>query len=151
MSDAEGVVGEARVRVRYAETDQMGVVYHANYLVWFEIGRVELIRQMGLDYSQLEKEEGCLIAVVEATARYKSPARYDDELVVRTRIAGVRGSMVRFRYQVVRVEDDRLLCEGETTHVVVGRDMKRKAMPERYLERFRQFHIPVMAEEVGVG
>src|ERR1700709_2715329 len=93
---------DAAVRVRYAETDQMGVVYHANYLVWFEVGRVELIRQMGLDYRKLESEEGCLIAVVEATARYKSPARYDDELVVRTRISGVRGSMVRFRYQVVR-------------------------------------------------
>ena len=145
------MVGEAHVRVRYAETDQMGVVYHANYLVWFEIGRVELIRQMGLDYSRLEAEEGCLIAVVEATARYKAPARYDEELAVRTRISGVRGSMVRFRYQIVRLSDERLLCEGETVHVVVGRDMKRKALPERYLQRFREFHVPLEEPAMSVG
>ncbi len=68
-------VGQARVRVRYAETDQMGVVYHANYLIWFEVGRVELMRQRGLDYKRMEIEEGCWIAVVEATARYKAPAK----------------------------------------------------------------------------
>ena len=127
---------EARVRVRYAETDQMGVVYHANYLVWFEVGRVEFIRQMGLDYRAMEQEEGALIAVVEVTARYKAPARYDDELVIRTSLSAVRGSLVRFRYQVLRELDAELLCEGETVHVVVGRDMKRRAMPERYAGRF---------------
>ena len=114
-------VAETRVRVRYAETDQMGVVYHANYLVWFEVGRVEFIRQMGLDYKSMENDEGALIAVVEATARYKSPARYDDELIIRTTLAGVRGPVVRFRYAVVRVADELILCEGETTHIVVGR------------------------------
>ena len=96
---------EARVRVRYAETDQMGVVYHANYFIWFEVGRVEFIRQMGLDYKSMEQEEGALIAVAEATARYKAPARYDDELLVRTSLAGVRGPIVRFRYAVLRAED----------------------------------------------
>lgn len=127
---------EARVRVRYAETDQMGVVYHANYLVWFEVGRVEFIRQIGLSYKSMEQEEGVLIAVVEATARYKAPARYDDELVVRTSLAAVRGSVVRFKYQVLRVHEEAVLCEGETVHVVVGRDMKRKALPENYARRF---------------
>ena len=82
---------EARVRVRYAETDQMGVVYHANYLVWFEVGRVEFIRQLGMDYKDMEQEDDALIAVAEVTARYKAPARYDDELMVRTSLAGVRG------------------------------------------------------------
>ena len=130
-----GVV-ESRIRVRYAETDQMGVVYHANYLVWFEIGRVEFIRQMGLDYRLMEEEENAMIAVVEATARYKSPARYDDELIVRTTLAGVRGPVVRFRYAIVRVEDDLLLCEGETVHLVVGRDMKKREMPPRYAQLF---------------
>ena len=145
-------VSEARLRVRYAETDQMGVVYHANYLVWFEVGRVELIRQMGLDYRLMEEEDGCLIAVAEARARYKAPARYDDELAVRTRIAGVRGSIVRFVYEVVRLNDELLLCEGETVHVVVGRDMKRRSLPEKYAQRFREWHIPVVepaGEEVG--
>ena len=125
---------EARVRVRYAETDQMGVVYHANYLVWFEVGRVELMRQRGLDYKRLEIEEGCWIAVVEATARYKAPARYDDELIVETRVTLVRGPVIRFAYRIVRVEDGLLLCEGETVHVALGRDMKRRTVPKKYAE-----------------
>ena len=108
------MTAETRVRVRYAETDQMGVVYYANYLVWFEVGRVEFIRQMGLNYRSMEKDENAMIAVVEATARYKAPARYDDELIVRTTLAGVRGSIVRFRYAVVR--------RGGRTAAVRGRD-----------------------------
>ena len=126
------VVGETRLRVRYAETDQMGVVYYANYLVWFEVGRAELMRQRGLDYRQMEIEDGCLMAVVEATARYKAPARYDEELIVETTVTGVRGPVVRFSYRVLRAADGLLLCEGETVHVVVGRDMKRRAMPRKY-------------------
>ena len=140
MSDVEQVLArgyaEARVRVRYAETDQMGVVYHANYLVWFEVGRVEFIRQIGLDYRSMEQEEGALIAVIEARARYKSPARYDDELTVRTHLSSVRGSLVRFTYTVLRVGEETVLCEGETVHMVVGRDMRRRAMPARYAEQF---------------
>src|ERR1700679_10179 len=103
------VVG-TRVRVRYAETDQMGVVYHANYLVWFEVGRVEFMRAHGLSYKEMEIEEGCMIAVVEATARYRAPARYDEELVVETRLQSARGTVIRFEYKVVRPEDGVLLC-----------------------------------------
>jgi acyl-CoA thioester hydrolase len=140
IEETPGAYAEARVRVRYAETDQMGVVYHANYLVWFEVGRVEFIRQLGLDYKKMEQEEDALIAVVEATVRYKAPARYDDEVVVRTTLAGVRGPIVRFRYAVLRagngVAGETLLCEGETVHIVVGRDMKRRDMPVKYAERF---------------
>ena len=136
MSETAGkhVVGEARVRVRYAETDQMGVVYHANYLVWFEVGRVELMRQRGLDYKRMELEDGCCIAVVEATARYKAPARYDDELIVETQVVSVRGPIIRFGYRILRAEDRLLLCEGLTVHVVIGRDMKRRAIPKKYAE-----------------
>lgn len=130
----EPAAAEARVRVRYAETDQMGVVYHANYLVWFEVGRVELMRQRGLDYSRLEKEEGCWIAVVEATARYKAPARYDDELIIQTRVLMVRGPVIRFGYRILRAADHHLLCEGETVHVVLGRDMKKRAIPKKYAD-----------------
>ena len=126
------------MRVRYAETDQMGVVYHANYLVWFEVGRVELMRAMGLNYQLMEREHDCLIAVVEATARYRAPARYDDELVVRTRLTGVRRSMIRFAYTIAREADGVVLCTGETVHVAVGRDMKRRNLPESYLHRFRE-------------
>lgn len=140
MSQIEKLIeqgyAEARVRVRYAETDQMGVVYHANYLVWFEVGRVEFIRQLGMDYKSMEQEEGALIAVVEASARYKAPARYDEELLVRTTLSNVRGPIVRFRYTILRAADEVVLCEGETTHIVVGRDMKRREMPVRYAEQF---------------
>ena len=132
---------ESRLRVRYAETDQMGVVYHANYLVWFEVGRVDFIRDMGLDYKAMEKEDNAMIAVIEASARYKAPARYDDEIVVRTSLAGVRGTIVRFRYAVLRAAtaeaEEQLLCEGETTHIVVDREMKKREMPQHYADRFR--------------
>lgn len=129
-------VGETRVRVRYAETDQMGVVYHANYLVWFEVGRVEFIRQLGLDYKSMEREEGCGIAVVDVSVRYKAPARYDDELIVQTRLIAARGAVIRFGYKIVRAEDSVLLCEGETVHVVVGPGMKKRSLPQKYAERF---------------
>jgi acyl-CoA thioester hydrolase len=125
---------EARIRVRYAETDQMGVVYHANYVVWFEVGRVELLRSIGLPYKQLEAE-GILIAVAEVNARYKRPARYDDEIAVRTTVKQVRGSIIRIGYQVVRVTDEELLCEGETVHVVIDREFKRANLPDAYAAR----------------
>ena len=129
-------VSEARLRVRYAETDQMGVVYHSNYLIWFEVGRVEFMRQLGLDYKRMEADEGCGIAVVDAHVRYRYPARYDDELVVQTRLLAARGAVIRFGYRIVRTEDGRLLCEGETSHVVVGNGMKKRSLPQRYVERF---------------
>jgi acyl-CoA thioester hydrolase len=131
---SHGAVGETRVRVRYQETDQMGVVYHANYLVWFEVGRVELLRQRGMTYRDIELEEGCGLAVVEVAARYKVPARYDDELTIETRVVMARGPVVKFAYRILRVVDGVLLCEGETMHVVVGRDMKRRALPKKYAE-----------------
>jgi acyl-CoA thioester hydrolase len=133
-SQSEQFVGQTQIRVRYAETDQMGVVYHANYLVWFEIGRVELMRQRGLSYSRLEAEEGCGIAVVEAKVRYKAPARYDDELVIETRVLKVRGPIIQFGYKIIRQADALVLCEGETIHLVVGRDMKRRKIPKKYAD-----------------
>jgi acyl-CoA thioester hydrolase len=133
---AEKRISEARVRVRYAETDQMGVVYHSNYLIWFEVGRVELIRQLGLDYKRLEEEYGCGITVVDVHVRYRAPARYDDELVVQTRLLAARGPVIRFGYKILREEDGVLLCEGESVHVVVGRDMKKRSLPLKYAERF---------------
>jgi len=122
---------DARVRVRYAETDQMGVVYHANYLVWFEVGRVELLRSLGFDYKQIEAD-GFAIAVVEATARYKAPAKYDDELLIRTRVKAMSAVIIKFGYEVLRAADGVVLAEGETTHVVVDRKMKKSRLPEKY-------------------
>jgi acyl-CoA thioester hydrolase len=131
---------ETRVRVRYAETDQMGVVYHSNYLIWFEVGRVELIRQMGLDYKKME-EDGCGISVVDVHARYRAPARYDDELVIETRLLAARGAVVKFGYRIRRVGDETLLCEGETMHVCVGENMKKMCLPPKYAERFAAYLI----------
>ena len=138
MRDAKATqpASEARVRVRYAETDQMGVVYHSNYLVWFEVGRVELIRQMGLNYKQMEEEDGCGISVVDVHVRYRAPARYDDELVIETRLLAARGAVIKFGYRVLRIADGILLCEGETVHVCVGKDMKKMCLPPKYAERF---------------
>jgi acyl-CoA thioester hydrolase len=139
-SMSEAVTGrpvhEALVRVRYAETDQMGVVYHSNYLIWFEVGRVEFIRGLGLDYKRMEIEEGCGITVVDAHVRYRVPARYDDELVVETRLLASRGVVIKFGYRILRVVDGVLLAEGETMHVCVGEDMKKRSLPAKYAERF---------------
>ena len=130
-------VNETRLRVRYVETDQMGVVYHANYFVWFEIGRVELLRQLGFSYRDMEAKDGCGIAVIDARCRYKAPARYDDEVMVRTRLKYLRESLVQFEYELVRANDGELLAEGDTTHIVVDPEMKKVSLPEKYLTAFR--------------
>jgi acyl-CoA thioester hydrolase len=135
--DGQPVVSEARIRVRYAETDQMGVVYHSNYFIWFEVGRVELLRQLGFSYRKMEREDGCFIAVVDARCRYKAPARYDDEVVIRTRLKNVRESLVHFGYEAVRETDGILLAEGETTHIVTDAEMKVTTIPGKYLSVFR--------------
>ena len=128
---------ETRLRVRYAETDQMGVVYHSNHLIWFEVGRVELMRQMGFSYRDMEREEGLFIAVAEATCRYRAPIFYDQEVVVRTRLKQVRESVIIFSYELVGANDGALLAEGETTHIVTDSSMKVAALPGKYLTAFR--------------
>jgi acyl-CoA thioester hydrolase len=129
------------VRVRYAETDQMGIVYYANYLVWFEIGRVELLRALGLAYSQLENEDRCILPVVDAHCRYKSPARYDDEILIETRPALLRGSVIKFAYRILRKAapgaEPELLAHGETAHVVCDGQLNRRDLPARYVEALR--------------
>lgn len=112
----------------------MGVVYYANFLVWFEIGRVELLRQLGFDYKSMEVEDDCFIPVVEVSCRYKAPARYDDELIIETQVTAVRGAVLKFRYRILRVHDRQLLAEGETTHVVTDRTMIKRALPDKYVQ-----------------
>lgn len=138
MNAGKNAVCETRVRVRYAETDQMGVVYHANHFVWFEIGRVEMLRQLGFSYRDMEQTDGCFIAVADARCRYKVPAKYDDEIIVRTHLKNVRESIIHFGYELVRVEDGAVLAEGETTHVVTNAEMKRAVLPEKYMSVFRE-------------
>jgi acyl-CoA thioester hydrolase len=130
-------VNETRVRVRYAETDQMGVVYHSNHFVWFEVGRVELLRQLGFSYRDMESTDNCFIAVAEAKCRYRAPAHYDEEIMVRTELLNVRDSVIHFGYTLRRVSDGLLLAEGDTTHVVTNAEMKIAVLPEKYLTVFR--------------
>ena len=129
---------ETRLRVRYAETDQMGVVYHSNHLIWFEVGRVELMREMGFSYRDMEREDGRFIAVAEVKCRYRAPVYYDEEIVIRTRLKNVRESVVVFTYELVRADNNTLLAEGETTHIVTDAKMKVAALPEKYLTAFRE-------------
>jgi acyl-CoA thioester hydrolase len=132
-----GMTNETTVRVRYAETDQMGVVYHANYFVWFEVGRVELLRQLGFSYRDMEENDRCFIAVVEARCRFKSPARYDDEVCIRTSLKHVRDSFIKFGYEAARGSDGELLAEGETMHIVTDAQMNKRILPKKYQEAFR--------------
>lgn len=134
--DKINIVGETRLRVRYAETDKMGVVYHSNYVIWFEVGRVELLRQLGFEYSSMEKQDDCHIPVVDLRVRYKAPALYDDEIVIRTRLANVRASLLHFAYEVLRAGDGVLLATGETMHIIVDNQFQRRALPEKYLKAF---------------
>ncbi|MBZ5658482.1 MAG: acyl-CoA thioesterase [Acidobacteriia bacterium] len=130
-------VNETRIRVRYAETDQMGVVYHSNHFIWFEVGRVELLRQLGFSYKTMETEDDCFIAVVDARCRYRAPVHYDDEVVVRTYLKHVREKLIHFGYELVRTDGTQLLAEGETTHIVADAQMKPRALKEKYLRVFR--------------
>jgi acyl-CoA thioester hydrolase len=125
---------EITVRVRYADTDTMRVVYYANYLVWFESGRVELLRSRGVVYKDIE-EMGIFIPVVEAKANYKSPARFDDELLVKTRLKEMGNTSLIFENEVYRLPERELLCTGHTVHVVVGRDGKPMPIPQELRSR----------------
>src|SRR5688572_12791050 len=128
---------ETRVRVRYAETDQAGVVYHSNYLIWFEVGRVELCRDYGFNYRDMETGADAFLPVTEASVKYRAPARYDDEIIVRTRVVELRSRAIRFAYEVLRANDGALLAEGETRHIVMNREGRARAFPEKYAKMMR--------------
>jgi acyl-CoA thioester hydrolase len=111
--------------------------YDTPSLIWFEVGRVELMRQMGFSYRDMEREDGLFIAVAEVKCRYRAAVYYDDQVLVQTRLKSARKSVVVFAYDLVRAEDGKLLAEGETTHVVTDSSMKAAALPEKYLHAFR--------------
>jgi acyl-CoA thioester hydrolase len=123
---------ETEIRVRYAETDKMGIVHHSNYLIWFEAGRSDLCRARGFSYKEMEERDDALMVVAESYVRYKSPAHYEDLLHIRTRVAEVRSRSIRFIYEVYRPADDTVLAEGETLHVVTDGRKKVKLIPESY-------------------
>lgn len=130
------VINKHEIRVRYQETDQMGVVYHSNYFVWFEIGRTELLRSLGYNYRQLE-EEGVYLPVINCEASYKSSAKYDDELVIESNIVEITGAKIIFEYKIYKKDNQDILAQGKTTHAFinkVGRVINiKKINPKLYL------------------
>jgi acyl-CoA thioester hydrolase len=124
---------ETEIRVRYAETDKMGIVHHSNYLIWFEAGRSDLCRSHGFSYKAME-EDDALMVVAETYCRFKSPAYYEDILTIRTRVAEIRSRSIRFIYEVVRESDGTMIAEGETLHLVTDLNKKVKLIPEQYKE-----------------
>jgi acyl-CoA thioester hydrolase len=125
---------ETQIRVRYAETDKMGIVHHANYLVWFELARSEFCRARGFSYKEMEEKDNALLVVAEAYCRYKSPAFYEDVLTLRTKLAEIRSRSIRFIYEIYRAADQTLLAEGETLHLVTDENKKVRKLPETYRE-----------------
>ena len=121
------------LRVRYAETDQMGVAYYANHLVWFELGRTEFFRQRGFVYKEIEERENCYATVAEVRCRYHAPARYDDTLTVRTWLKAARSRVIQFEYEIVNDTGTRI-ATGETLHVITDRTGKPRSLPEKYIE-----------------
>ena len=131
---------ESRIRVRYSETDQMGVVYYANYFIWMEVGRVDYCRERGFEYADMEAADGILLTVAESRCRYRAPARFNDQILVRTSVTESRSRTIRFAYEIHRVGDGtgdgvgdgRLLATGETLHTVCDRDGRAVRLPEKY-------------------
>lgn len=126
-----------RIRVRYSETDQMGVVYHANYLVWMEVARVDYCRAAGFRYKDLERDFGILLAVTEVDCRYLSPARYDDEIEIETIVTRSHHRAITFGYEIRLVpeaegEKPRLLAKGRTNHIFLNRELRPTALPMQF-------------------
>ncbi|HMM80142.1 MAG TPA: thioesterase family protein [Pyrinomonadaceae bacterium] len=126
---------KTELRVRYAETDQMGIVHHSNYIVWFEVARSDYCRTVGVPYTEMEANDVQLI-VAEVSLRYKRPAFYDDLLLIRVRSKEIRSRSLRFAYEVIRKSDSELLATGETLHVVTDRSRRVRSLPPEYQELF---------------
>lgn len=129
---------DQRIRVRYSETDRMAIVYHTNYIVWFEIGRTEFCREAGLPYRQME-EEGVFIPVTEVECRFRRPAHYDDDILIRTRMGDVGSRGLTFFYEIGAGQTGALLAEGRTRHVFTNAVKKTIPIPEKIRETFARF------------
>ena len=128
---------ETRLRVRYAETDQARMVYHSNYLIWFEVGRNEHCREHGFNYHDMETKEKAFLPVTEANLRYRIPARYDDVILIRTRSKEIRSRAITFEYEVRRDTDQTLLATGETKHIVMDGQGRARSFPSEYAEKLK--------------
>jgi acyl-CoA thioester hydrolase len=117
------MTSDSLIKVRYVETDQMGIVHHSNYYHWFEVGRGDFLKQAGANYEEIEKE-GVMVPLIETHCIYKSPAKYDDDLIIRTKIESLIPTRVEFSYKVIRTADEKVLAEGETSHVFTNKTFK---------------------------
>jgi acyl-CoA thioester hydrolase len=131
------LIAESHAKVRYAETDQMGVAYYANYFVWFEVGRSQYCNDCGFSYRDMERETGLFLIVAEASCRYKAPARYEDELIIRTRVTESTRRTLRFSYEIERA-DGAAVATGETLHVMINAAGRPSSFPEKYLTLLRE-------------
>ena len=127
---------ETPISVRYAETDQMGIVYYANYLVWFEVGRVAWCRAKGFQYAEMEARDKRLMVVAESSCRYKAPAHFGEEVIVRTSLAKATDRVIRYRYEILEKDTRRLLATGETAHVVTDPQFGPARLPANYRKFF---------------
>lgn len=130
----------SKVKVRYAETDQMGVAYYANYLIWFEVGRSQFCNDCGFSYRDMERETGLFLIVAEAHCRYKTPARYEDELIISTTISELTRRTIRFSYQINRA-DGVALAAGDTLHVLINTEGRPSTLPDKYRCYLRGDHL----------
>jgi len=119
----EKMMNEYLIRVRYAETDQMGVVYHGNYFTWFEVGRTEFLRSMGMDYKSLEDKD-VMLPVIDVGCKYIIAAKYDDEIIIKTKLVNLKGVKLEFNYELIRKSDNKILAEGYTRHAFVNKELK---------------------------
>jgi len=133
-----GHVSDAPLRVRYAETDQMGFAYYANYLAWFEVGRCEWLRSLGWSYRELEERDAIMLPVIEAHCEYRQPARYDDEILIRARGELASPVRIRFTYEVVRAGDGAVLADGHTVHASTDLAGRPKRLPAHVKAVFAQ-------------
>jgi len=129
---------DTMVRVRYAETDQMGFVYYGNYYIYFEVGRVEYMRDRGVNYKQMELQDNCFIVVAESNCRYRKPAGYDDLLRIRTRVTQAKRRTIHFSYEILHDETGELLATGETVHVICDKNGRPKSLPDKYRRLFEE-------------
>ena len=127
------MISETTIRVRYAETDQMGIVYHANYFTWFEIARTEFLRSFSIDYRELEAQN-VLLPVIDVGCKYITSAKYDDEVIIKTKLTRIKGVRLEFKYQVYRKIDNVLLAEGYTKHAFVDKQLK----PVNFRRKFNE-------------
>ncbi|MFC4075762.1 acyl-CoA thioesterase [Salinithrix halophila] len=137
------MIHKTTFRVRYKETDQMGLVHHSNYPVWFEVGRTEMIRELGLSYGELERQ-GILLPVVDLHCRFIASARYDDEVKILTRVGEVRGPKLVFQYDVQKADTKDLLARGKTTHLWVDTSMKRVSLKETHPKVYQKLSAVVV-------